>query len=125
VPRTQINVSGLYAALDAVREHRKLSWRQMAREVGVSPSTFSRLANKQKPDVDAFLAMVRWLKVPAERFMIDEEDEAAREAPELMAELAPLLRARKDLNSEDKTYLEELIGAAMRRFSAERASRDE
>ncbi len=125
VPRTQINVSGLYAALDAVREHRKLSWRQMAREVGVSPSTFSRLANKQKPDVDAFLAMVRWLKVPAERFMIDEEDEAAREAPELMAELAPLLRARQDLNSEDKKYLEELIGAAMRRFSAERASRDE
>jgi transcriptional regulator with XRE-family HTH domain len=127
VPRTQINVSGLYAALDAVREHRKLSWRQMAREVGVSPSTFSRLANKQKPDVDAFLAMVRWLKVPAERFMIDdeEEQEAAREAPELMAELAPLLRARQDLNSEDKKYLEELIGAAMRRFSAERASRDE
>lgn len=126
MPRTQINVSGLYAALDAVREHRKLSWRQMAREVGVSPSTFSRLANKQKPDVDAFLAMVRWLKVPAERFMIDDEDEeAAREAPELMAELAPLLRARQDLNSEDKKYLEELIGAAMRRFSAERASRDE
>ena len=125
MPRTQINVSGLYAALDAVREHRKLSWRQMAREVGVSPSTFSRLANKQKPDVDAFLAMVRWLKVPAERFMIDEEDEAAREAPELMAELAPLLRARQDLNSEDKKYLEELIGAAMRRFSAERASRDQ
>ena len=49
---------------------------------------------------------------------------AARQEPELMAELAPLLRARQDLNSEDKKYLEELISAAMRRFSAERASRD-
>jgi transcriptional regulator with XRE-family HTH domain len=125
MPRTQINLSGLYAALDAVREHRKLSWRQMAREVGVSPSTFSRLANKQKPDVDAFAAMVRWLGVPAERFMTDDDDEAAREEPELMAELAPLLRARQDLNSQDKRYLEELIGAAMRRFTAERASQDE
>ena len=122
---TQINVAGLYAALDAVREYRKLSWRQVAREVGVSPSTFSRLANKQKPDVDAFLAMVRWLNLPAERFMIDDDEEAAREEPELMAELAPLLRARQDLNSEDKRYLEELIGAAMRRFTAERTSRDE
>ena len=74
MPRTQINVPALYAALDAVREHRKLSWRQLAREVGVSPSTFSRLANRQKPDVDAFLAMVRWLSVPAERFMIDDEE---------------------------------------------------
>lgn len=122
--RAQINVSGLYAALDAVREHRQLSWRQLAREIEVSPSTFSRLANRQKPDVDAFLAMVRWLKVPAERFMTDD-DEAPRGEPELMAELAPLLRARQDLNSEDKKYLEELIGAAMRRFTAERASRDE
>ena len=122
MPRTQINVLALYAALDAVREHRKLSWRQLAREVGVSPSTFSRLANRQKPDVDAFLAMVRWLSVPAERFMIDDE-ETAHQEPELMAELAPLLRARQDLNSEDKKYLEELIGAAMRRFTAERAER--
>jgi transcriptional regulator with XRE-family HTH domain len=124
MPRTQINVPALYAALDAVREHRKLSWRQLAREVGVSPSTFSRLANRQKPDVDAFLAMVRWLSVPAERFMIDDE-ETAHQEPELMAELAPLLRARQDLNSEDKKYLEELIGAAMRRFTAERAARDD
>jgi transcriptional regulator with XRE-family HTH domain len=124
MPRTQINVPALYAALDAVREHRKLSWRQLAREVGVSPSTFSRLANGQKPDVDAFLAMVRWLNVPAERFMIDDEVTAHQE-PELMAELAPLLRARQDLNSEDKKYLEELIGAAMRRFAAERAARED
>ena len=116
------NVAALYAALDAVRESRGISWRQLAREVQVSPSTFSRLANRQKPDVDAFLALVRWLKVPAERFMTDGQD---REEPPLMAELAPLLRARKDLNSEDKKYLEELIGSAMRRFAAEQPAEDQ
>jgi transcriptional regulator with XRE-family HTH domain len=114
-----MNVQGLYAALDAVRGSRGLSWRQLAREVGVSPSTFSRIANGQKPDVDAFVALVRWLKVPAERFMIDDE-QVDKEEPDLMAELAPLLRARRDLNTEDRQYLEELIGAAMRRFAAER-----
>ena len=62
MPQTQINVPALYAALDAVRESKGMSWRQLAREVQVSPSTFSRLANKQKPDVDAFLALVRWLE---------------------------------------------------------------
>jgi transcriptional regulator with XRE-family HTH domain len=124
MPETQINVAALYAALDAVRESRGISWRQLAREVQVSPSTFSRLANRQKPDVDAFLALVRWLKVPAERFMTDGEDQD-REEPPLMAELAPLLRARRDLNSEDKKYLEELIGAAMRRFAADQPAEDE
>jgi transcriptional regulator with XRE-family HTH domain len=124
MPQTQINVPALYAALDAVRESRGISWRQLAREVQVSPSTFSRMANRQKPDVDAFLALVRWLKVPAERFMTDADDQD-REEPPLMAELAPLLRARRDLNSGDKKYLEELIGAAMRRFAAEQRAKDD
>lgn len=124
MPQTQIDVVALYAALDAVRESRGISWRQLAREVQISPSTFSRLANRQKPDVDAFVAMVRWLKVPAERFMTDGEDQD-REEPPLMAELAPLLRARRDLNSGDKKYLEELIGAAMRRFAAEQSDKDD
>ena|ERR1035437_970743 len=121
MPQTQINVPALYAALDAVRGNRGISWRQLAREVEVSPSTFSRLANRQKPDVDAFLALVRWLKVPAERFMTHGDDQD-REEPSLMAELAPLLRARRDLNSGDKKYLEELIGAAMRRFASEQSA---
>lgn len=120
MPRTRINVPALYAALDAVRASRELSWRQLAREVGVSPSTFSRLANRLKPDVDAFVAMVRWLRVPAERFMIGEEEGAVRDEPDLMAELSLLLRARRDLDPEDVTYLEELIGAAIRRFGADR-----
>jgi transcriptional regulator with XRE-family HTH domain len=124
MPQTQINVPALYAALDAVRENRNMSWRQLAREVEVSPSTFSRMANRQKPDVDAFLALVRWLRVPAERFMRDG-DIHEREEPPLMAELAPLLRARRDLNTEDKKYLEEIIGAAVRRFAADPSREDQ
>ncbi len=123
MPRSRIDVPALYAALDAARGSRgDLSWRQLAAEVGVSPSTMTRLANSHRPDVDAFAALVRWLGMPAERFMIDDDDVEGTE-PELLAELAPLLRARRDLNPEDVEYLEELIGAAMRRFASERASR--
>ncbi|MEV5413167.1 helix-turn-helix transcriptional regulator [Thermopolyspora sp. NPDC052614] len=110
----------LYATLDAARRERGLSWRQLAREVGVSPSTMTRLANDYRPDVDAFAALVRWLGLPAEDFMIDEDDGEVRAEPELMVQLAPLLRARKDLREEDVRYLEEVISAALRRFSAER-----
>jgi hypothetical protein len=66
--------------------------------------------------------MVRWLGVPAEKFMVDE-NEVSDDQPALMVQLAPLLRARKDLDAYDVRYLEELIGAAMRRFDAERASK--
>jgi transcriptional regulator with XRE-family HTH domain len=125
MPRSRVDVTALYAALDAARRSKEkgdLSWRQLAAEVGVSPSTMTRLANGHRPDVDAFAALVRWLGVPAERFMIDDSSSKEIE-PELLAELAPLLRARRDLNPEDVQYLEELIGAAVRRFATERISR--
>jgi transcriptional regulator with XRE-family HTH domain len=125
MPRSRIDVAALHAALDAARGSRgDLSWRQLAAEVGVSPSTMTRLANGKRPDVDAFAALVRWLGMPAERFMLDANGAQATE-PELLAELAPLLRARNDLNPEDVQYLEELIGAAVRRFVSERASREQ
>ncbi|MEW2274177.1 helix-turn-helix domain-containing protein [Streptomyces griseofuscus] len=124
--RTRVNVSALHAALDAARTARNLSWRQLAGAVGVSPSTMTRLANGHRPDVDAFAALVRWLGAPAESFMIDAEGEAERQAPEepeLLVQLAPLLRARRDLGEDDVKYLEEVIGAAMRRFAADREAR--
>ncbi|TQM84507.1 helix-turn-helix protein [Saccharothrix saharensis] len=122
VPRTSVDVNSLYAALDAAREAKSMSWRQLAKEIGVSPSTMSRLANDLKPDVNAFAAMVTWLGVPAERFMIDEgsAQHPRPEEPPLMAELAPLLRARSDLRPEDVEHLEEIINSAVRRFATER-----
>ncbi|MER5494874.1 helix-turn-helix domain-containing protein [Streptomyces sp. NPDC002490] len=123
--RTRVNVATLYAALDAARTTRGLSWRQLAGEVGVSPSTMTRLANGHRPDVDAFAALVQWLSLPAENFMIDPAAEAEAKPtaePELLVQLAPLLRARSDLGEEDVRYLEEVIGAAMRRFASDRDS---
>jgi transcriptional regulator with XRE-family HTH domain len=119
VTRDRLDTDALYAALDAQRAARKLSWRQLAKEVGVSPSTMTRLANGQRPDVDAFAALVRWLGQPADTFLT-RDDQAPREEPDLVAQLAPLLRARRDLSEEDAKYLEDLISVAVRRFKAER-----
>jgi transcriptional regulator with XRE-family HTH domain len=113
-----LDVGALHGALEAERRSREISWRQLAREAGVSPSTLTRLGNGYRPDVDAFAKLVRWLGVSAERFFISEESEARQ--PGLVTELAPLLRARRDLSVQDVAYLEDLIGAAERRFHAER-----
>lgn len=112
-----VDVRALHAALDAARCERGLSWRQLAKELGVSASTISRMANGLRPDVEAFASMTTWLRLPAERFYRTERSE--RE-PELVAELAPLLRARGDLLEQDVAYLEQIIGAAVQRFQAER-----
>ncbi|WP_068494654.1 helix-turn-helix domain-containing protein [Pseudoclavibacter helvolus] len=114
-----VDVKSLHAALDHAREEKKLSWRQLAKELDVSASTLSRMANGLKPDVSAFAAMTTWLRMPAESFYRVTSN--SDEEPELVAQLAPLLRARKDLNNQDVEYLEEIIGGAVRRFRTDRA----
>lgn len=118
-----VNVKVLHDALDAARVEAGLSWRQLAKELGVSASTISRMAQGLKPDVSAFVAMTTWLRMPAERFYVTDaaaHDQA--DEPELVASLTPLLRARRDLSETDVEYLQEVIAAAARRFKAERDS---
>lgn len=113
--RTSIDVEGLFAALNAAREARGSSWRGLAKEIGVSPSLLSRLGNGLKPDADSFANLVHWLGLPAEQFFVDPEARTDRREPELMTQLAPLLRARQDLSAADVDYLEEIIAATVRR----------
>lgn len=118
--KTMIDPSLLYAALDAARQERGVSWRTLAKEIGVSPSLLSRLGNGLKPDADGFATLVAWLKLPAEQFFDTVDRPASGDAgdPDLMAQLAPLLRARKDLSDSDIKYLEQVIGATIERARA-------
>lgn len=120
--KTKVDARALQDALDQARQAKGLSWRQLAGESGVTPSLLSRLRNGYKPDADGFMTLVRWLGISAERFLIDE-DEAPTHQPELVAELAPLLRARRDLDESDIQYLQEVIQATLKRAAAKRGER--
>ncbi|ADL49547.1 helix-turn-helix domain-containing protein [Micromonospora sp. DT4] len=122
--QTRINVPALYAALDAARRSKNLSWRQLAGEVGCSPSTMTRLANGYRPDADAFMTLTQWLKMPAETFWISDTEDDQDEEPELLAEVGVLLRARKDLGEEEKQHLQNVLEAAMKLHATQRAARN-
>jgi transcriptional regulator with XRE-family HTH domain len=120
--KTTINTALLYSALDAARQERRLSWRALAGEIGVSPSLLSRLGNGLRPDTDGFATIVQWLKLPAEDFFDQGAVDTAstREGePDLMAQIVPLLRARKELDETDIKYLQQVIGATIERARAQ------
>lgn len=119
--KLKIDTRSLHDALDHVRTDREISWRQLSKEIGVSPSLLSRLRNGYNPDAEGFMTLVQWLNVPAERFLVNPDDLAPQ--PELIAELAPLLRARKDLDENDVEYLQDVIRATLRRASSKREER--
>ena len=119
--KTTINTAALNSALDAARQERQISWRALAGEIGVSPSLLSRLGNGLKPDTDGFATIIAWLRLPAEDFFEHEGERDANDdrEPDLMAQLAPLLRARKDLSETDVKYLQQVIGATIERARAQ------
>jgi len=69
VPR--FDSRALYAALDAQRGARGMTWAQVASETGVSAATITRTRGGGRLEVDGMLAMVRWLDVPVETFVRD------------------------------------------------------
>lgn len=116
-----VDVKTLHAALDRAREEQNLSWRGLAKELGVSASTISRMQQGLKPDVNAFAAMTTWLRMDPKTFYVDAEESKEKEDPApLMAELTVLLRARPDLPEKNRSYLEDVIAATLRRFDDER-----
>lgn len=121
--KTKIDAPALLGALDQARISKALSWRQLAVAIGVTPSLLSRLRNGYKPDADGFMTLVRWLGMPAEKFLVDENKAWAKQ-PELTSELVPLLRASKDLDEDDIAMLQDVIQATLKRAAARRGERE-
>jgi hypothetical protein len=58
----------LYAALDARRGERGMTWRQVAAEIGVGASTLTRLAKGGRAAFPGVMRIVTWLGRPAADF---------------------------------------------------------
>jgi transcriptional regulator with XRE-family HTH domain len=117
MPETTVDVEALYAALDSKRKTHDVSWREIARELDVSPSTFSRMAQGRRPDVDTFATLLRWLGMPAESFMRGTKSPAAMEEP--VAMVSSYLRSARNVSPEDAEALEDIFRAAYNRLVRE------
>lgn len=115
----QLDVDALYGALDQKRQRQKLSWRQVAAEAGVSPSTFSRMTQGKRPDVDSFARLVNWLGVSADRFLLPDQGRRGKKSGEVLSEISAFLRASKDLSPKSVEALEDIIRAAYEHLKAE------
>ena len=116
MPETTVDVGALYAALDSKRKAHGTSWREIARELDVSPSTFSRMAQGRRPDVDTFATLLRWLGMPAESFMRGTTSTTTEEP---VAMVSSYLRSARNVKPEDAEALEDIFRAAYNRLVRE------
>lgn len=106
--KAQIDWSALFSALDTKRAAEEKSWREVAGEIGVSPSTLTRMGQGTHPDADTFVALTRWLGLSSERFIQGEElpEEQTVEV------IATYLRADKSLKPKTAQAIERVLRAA-------------
>ena len=104
------------AALDSERQSRKLTWKKVADEAGVSASTLTRMAQGRRPDVDGLAALCRWSGINADDFFRGESE---RREVEAMTQLTTYLRADPNLSPEGAAALEAILRAAYERLRKE------
>lgn len=117
---SRVDPGALYAAVDRKRSSANLSWRELAGKLGISPSTFTRMAQGRRPDVDTFATLLRWLNMQADEFVRPRIPQTEEQEP--MAVISSYLRSARNIRSEDAEALEDIIAAAYRRLV--RSNRD-
>jgi transcriptional regulator with XRE-family HTH domain len=99
-----------YAALDGVRQSRRLNWKQVSAESGVSASTLTRMAQGKRPDVDGLAALLAWSGLDVDDYVRSVDDQRSEQEP--LAMISTYLRGDRNLSPEAATALEEMIKAA-------------
>ena len=100
------DAEGFYEALDGARQARRLNWKQVAEESGVSASTLTRMAQGRRPDVDGLAALAAWSGLRADDFV---RSEAVRREPEPLAKIATYLRSDRNLSPDAAAALDQLV----------------
>ncbi len=67
----QFDLNELSLSINSARADRDLAWAQVSRQVGVATSTIRRFATASDAEADGVLALIGWLGVAPEQFIIE------------------------------------------------------
>ena len=111
------DAEAFYRALDAERQARKLNWKQIAADSGVSASTLTRMAQGKRPDVDGLAALAAWSGLNADDYIRSEDGKPEAEP---LSKITTYLKSDRNLTPEAATALDEMIKATYERLRQSR-----
>ena len=114
--RSAFDGDAFYAALDAERASRGLTWRKVSIEAGVSASTLTRMSQGKRPDVDSLSLLCRWAGLDADDYMRGREAASDQVDASNLAKITTYLRSDPHLSPEGAKALEQMIKAAYENF---------
>lgn len=107
------DTEGFFSSLNSVRARRELSWRDVASQSGVAPSTLSRLSQGKNPDVNGLAALLAWSGLKAEMFIAGPREERI----DPLSQITSLIRRDRALARNSAQIMEDLVTSAYRSLS--------
>lgn len=108
------DTGAFFAALDAARQAKKMTWKKVADEAGISASTLTRMAQGKRPDVDGLAALTAWGNLDVDAFIRRPNGE--RDKPETLTVISTYLRSDPHLSSDSAAALDDIVKAAYERM---------
>jgi transcriptional regulator with XRE-family HTH domain len=108
------NANAFYDVLAAVVTAREVTWRELGRQTGITPSTLSRMAQGAWPDAAGLAALSAWANLNPADFVVRPPDQARGNS---LSAIYSVLRSDPTLESTAAQALEAIIGVAYARFT--------
>ena len=111
--------SDFYETIASTVSARKMTWKQVSEETGVSASTLTRMAQGRQPDAASQAALSAWAGINPADFVHRQGKKPKAEA--LVTALA-LFRADPKLKPEAKSAFEAIVRATYNEFTKDKKS---
>lgn len=105
----KFDAESFFAALEAAKIARAITWKKVAEEADVPASTLTRMSQGRRPDVDSLAGLCGWSGLRVEDFTRSGQK---KNQPDALAQMMLHLRADPNLSDEGATALEGLLKAA-------------
>lgn len=104
------DAEAFYAAIATTVVARKLTWKQVSEETGISATTLTRMSQGRRPDAASLATLSAWAGInPADFVALNGEE---LNEPEPLAQITTLLRRDQRLKPDAVKALEAMIHSA-------------
>ena len=107
--KRHFDLSSFYNVLNAARQAKGLTWKQVSEESAVNASTLTRMAQNKRPDADSLTSLAAWAGLNPADFVTGGGQPSTAEP---LAVISQCLRQDPNLTEADANALDGMIKAA-------------
>ena len=114
----RFDVKAFHAALDGVRQSRAMTWRQVARETGISASSLTSMAQGSRPDIDTVASLAAGANLDPATFFPKNNEQSS------LSMVTAYIHRDPSLSPEAASALEQVVRATYSQLARGTDSRE-